>query len=101
MTLDVNIGKVVLCMENNKPEFAIENCPDAKNDICNPDNTIFPKSSIRSGSSGFWGFWRKHCNDLYESFRDPPYSNDVDVAYLKPYIDDIKSLPDKCIGDGD
>jgi len=91
MTLDVTIGK--LKVENeNLSKNAIDPCPKADSNICDPDKTIFPKMSKRSGSTGFWRFWRVLDNELYEMFRENPASNDKDYAYIKPVIERIKSL---------
>jgi len=108
MTLDVTIGKLENKYENLDEELIedygepaclnvertlrIKKCPQADENICNPDKTIYPKTSKRSGSSGLWRFWRVLDNELYEMFREHPGTNDKDYAYLKPVIERIKNL---------
>ncbi len=107
MTLDVTIGKIVLSKYD--PEWddttvvrvEVEQCPSLDFDLCkHPEFTLWPRDAYRSGSSGssgFWAFFQKCVGEeLYNSMRDHPGSNDRDVARLKPLIEKIARLPDEC-----
>lgn len=73
MTLDATIGQLSFDLDDrNRREIEsrrggsvnirmmgkVKECPEADENICDPDRTIYPKTSVRSGSSGFWRFWR-------------------------------------------
>jgi hypothetical protein len=97
VTLDVSIGKVITERdeETNKPFLAVECCPDATYSIADPTYTLYPKGAYRSGSTTFWEFFLKDSKKLrkiYMSMRKNPFTNDFDVAYLKPYSQQIQSL---------
>ena len=99
MTLDVTIGKIVIENCENKAHTSVEECPRSENTVCDSNHTLWATESYRSGSSGFWEFWSVHCNCIYHALRDHPNTNDRDVGYLKPCIDDINNLSDECGSD--
>ena len=110
MTLDVAIGKVTRHEEPRDEElgvgikqfFDVEECPDADFDVCNPENTIYPRESYRSGSSGFWKFWTDNpkLNEIYTRMRED--KSDIDISYLKLVLKDIQKLkPEDATGEGD
>jgi len=105
MTLDVSIGLIKFgkLKKNDVADYEscnvmraldIKRCPDSEADICDPERTLSAKEAYRSGSTSFWDFWDNCTYELYHSMRDYPNSNDTDIAFLKPVIDDINALPD-------
>ena len=104
MTLDVTIGKVVI--EPYDPEykdedgacvaqFSVEPCPELDYDLCiSPGCTLWPREAYRSGSLNFWDFFLKKIPGVYRKLRYNPTTNDRDVAWIKPIIDEINRLSD-------
>ena len=104
MVLNVKIGKIVDFDCENEVFKQVEKCPDADINICNPEYTIFPKSALRMGSTGFWEFWEYSSDELYTLFklmREYPDLDGPEVVPLKPFIRDINNLPDKCFENAD
>lgn len=114
MTLDVIIGRLKINWdESNQRAYEdeeivslnlnsvadVEPCPESEKNICDPNNTIYPKRSIRSGSTGFWRFWRvvDKLDKIYKMMRVHPGSNDTDIALLKPVNHQIQELKTKDI----
>lgn len=96
MTLDVCIGKVVIENIENKPVLSVNSCPKSIENVCDINATLWPDESYRSGSREFREFWYNCVGDLYYQLREHPKSNDVDIAYIKPYLNKIISLSDEC-----
>ena len=92
MTIDVTIGKAVLRNFDNKAYAYVDQCPDADKNICEQEYTLWEKEAYRSGSTGFWEFFFEAMGEIYNLMRDNPRSNDLDVAYIKPFIKQINSL---------
>ena len=124
MTLDVTIGKLTISPietilqaalygDEDNNEYGIrdhvvdtygmidvEACPDSDYDVCNPESTIYPRSSQRSGSTGFWKFFTDMIgSDIYYAMRRNPESNDRDIALIRPLIDKINAIQDPTIVD--
>lgn len=79
------------CLNCDAPE--VSRCPDADHDICERQYTRWPREAYRSGSTSFWDFWSKYAPDLYRRMRHYPGSNDCDIAFLQPIIEEIEALP--------
>jgi len=110
MTLDVTIGKLEIKWDERDQEILddwreeqclniltvaeVTTCPEADDNICDPEKTIYPKTSKRSGSTGFWRFWREidGLEEIYEMMSRYPDSNDKDFALLKPINEEIQQL---------
>lgn len=113
MTIDITIGKLKfktfdeVLKEKLKEEdnfnstnqillidfINIEQCPDEK-DSCSEEDTIFPNSAYRSGSSvGIHDFYNKvkGMRDLIEEMA-PLNSNDTQYAKIKPFLKQINKL---------
>ena len=113
MTTDITIGKLKfktfdeILKEKLKKEDSfnytdqvllidfidIEQCPDEK-DGCTKEDTIFPNSAYRSGSSiGIRDFYDKveGMSDLIEEMA-PLKSNDTQYCKIKPFLKQIKKL---------
>lgn len=93
MTLDVKIGRLMIHKEGNEEVEGIRTCPMTYHDVCNPEFTLWPRESYRSGSSGFWEFWEKIVGKLYHQMRRYPRTNDYELYPLKQIIDEINKLP--------
>ena len=101
MTLDVTIGEAVIEDYDDDEHLTVyvgvQECPKAKKDICGQGKkrlTVWPREAYRSGSTGFWEFFRKNnalCK-LYERWRENPESNDCDVARIKPVLKAVLSI---------
>lgn len=88
MTLDVRIGK-------KTSENSVEQCPDAKENICDSAHTNWPAESYRSGNNvAFWKFFtrNKDLKAIYLEMRKHPNTNDLDIALLKPFLKRINKL---------
>ncbi len=97
MTLDVTIGKLVKIEDGHH----VEACPEADQEVCDRDYTIYPSESIRSGSTGFWDFFMKtSLKKLYYSWRKHPNTNDQDLVKLKPHLKKILALRASGFEDG-
>jgi hypothetical protein len=73
----------------------VEECPKADHDVTSPSLSHWPRESYRSGSTGFWDFWM-HQNPklatIYMNMRTHPWTNDGDIANLKPYAQEILAI---------
>ncbi|MDP3989718.1 MAG: hypothetical protein Q8Q01_00765 [archaeon] len=90
MTLDVRIGKKI-------GDSSVEQCPDAKENICDPLHTNWPTESYRSGNNfSFWKFFTKNkdLKAIYLEMRKHPNTNDLDLALIKPFLKRINKLKD-------
>lgn len=96
MTLDVQIGKIIIDHSEGRDKLKafmhVKMCPKAKEDICDPKHTFTPREAFRSGSSGLWNFFQSYVSDLYFKWRDHPDSNDLDVGFIEPVINEILAL---------
>lgn len=92
MTLDITIGKVFINSTDNKPYADVIMCPAESEDVCDNKMTWWPKESYRSGSTGLWEFCDNQLSDIYTKMCDYPRSNDRDVAFIKPFIEQINNL---------
>ena len=97
MTLDVTIGKIIVGHLDYKDRafLTVEECPEADFDVCDTKYSITPRISFRSGSSSFWRFFQdknEQLTLLYHDLRDNPNSNDLDVTFLKPFLDRFNVL---------
>ena len=96
MTLDVTIGEIYVDERDGKAYVRVVPCPPEPMCICDIEFTIYPNEAERSGGHGLWEFFRKYLNDIYIEMRDHPGSNDIDVAFINPFLDRINALSDKC-----
>lgn len=97
MAMAVKIGKIVDFDCENELYKQVEQCPNADTNICNSENTVFPKSALRMFSVDSWESWESSSNELhtlYESMREYPDLDGPEVIRLKPFIKDINKLPD-------
>ncbi len=108
MTLDISFGKIVFKIGkidinedgegscNADMFLTVEDCPDEKENVCNPEYTLDAKSPWRSGSTEFWHFFSesKRINKIYHLWRNFPESNDRDVCFVKPVLELINELTD-------
>lgn len=101
MTLDVKIGRRVTIKLDGEQIINVRECPITYHDVCKLEYTLWPRESFRSGSSGFWEFWKNCVGTLYYQMRKHHSSNDLDIAFLKPLLEDINKLADNCRGEID
>jgi len=97
MAMTVKIGKITEFDCENELYKQVEKCPDADVNICNPGNTIFPKSALRMFSVQSWNSWESSSDklyNLYKSMREYPDLDGPEVIRLKPFIKAINRLPD-------
>ena len=102
MTLDITIGELCLSEEIDylkedpeiRPCLWVRECPELDYDLCDPDATVYPRTSYRSGSTGFWKFCFDFMDDVYYEMRENPKTNELDIAYIKPFLNRINKLSD-------
>lgn len=89
MTLTVIIGKI------RTPSDEIPNideCPSEAYDVCDPKYTIYPRRSIRSGSSNMRDFFDCITAEIYTNAISDP----TEIVFIKPVIGTINDLIDDC-----
>jgi hypothetical protein len=89
MTLDVIIGKY----ERIQDKIIIHPCAPVHFDVCNPQYTLWEREAYRSGSTGFYEFFKYCVGALYYEIRSFPNSSDAEIIRLRPIIDKINNLP--------
>jgi len=99
MTLDVTIGQLAIIKENNRAMLWVSACPSETVAICDIEYTLWPNEAYRSGSSEFRQFFREELGQMYNAMREHPDTNDIDIAYIEPFIERINDLPDECEDD--
>ena len=88
MTLTVILGKI------HTPSDEIPNideCPAESYDVCDPEFTIHPRRSIRSGSGEMQDFFDGVTAEISNTISDP-----TEIILIKPVINVINDLIDDC-----
>lgn len=89
MTLSVFIGKINP-QSDGMPY--IDECPLESYDVCDPEYTIHPRRSLRSGTDDMRDFFDGLPAEIYaNTISDPD-----EIVLIKPVIDEINALPDDC-----
>jgi hypothetical protein len=95
MSLGVAIGKRITEKRGEKDVEGVQCCPDADQDICDPEFTRWSKESYRNGTGDFWHFWEHHVGSLFQRMSVGNLNSAGEpLAQLKPILDEINQLPD-------
>ncbi len=88
MTLDVTIGRY----ERIQDKIIVKQCAPVHFDVCQHEFTLWEREAYRSGSTGFYEFFKYCVGSLYYSIRSFPNSSDQEIIKLWPIIDKIQNL---------